>query len=235
MASFLLDISTSAYYVLGVMTVALAVLGFIIYPLIKHIQNMDNIVEKKLSLLPTSTVYEELFNTLKSVNKNNESISEEFQKIKEDVDLLTKELKILNKTELINDMSDIFLEDRENLIGRFSKEVNIIDNDIKKFIEHFRYSFESSTRVQMDNLVLSKIVHTKVLIKLVTEMISCGLIGEVDLNPLKTLISNLEDGFDSVNTEPLKNVIHVSGGYKLLSSNFRSGNMSRLHDEKYND
>jgi len=217
-SSFLLNLSTSAYFVFGASLVIVVCMFLIIVPLMSRIKKLDHIVGEKLSLLPNAKTFEHVLSDLVDQHTINELLVSEYTLTKTQVNSLLEEIKTLNDTHFSETLAEQFAVMCEEKTKNFLEEIEELKTGIIKFADVIRDT-EKLSNLHLTNLVNARIDTTTVLINLIEQLYEKSLIEEVDVRNLKNIKMNLENGLEQVQR---------SSSYSVLDTNRRSGVIERL-------
>jgi len=217
-SEFLLNLSTSAYFVFGASLVIVVCMFLIIVPLMSRIKKLDYIIGEKLSLLPNAKTFENILSDLVDQHTINELLVSEYTLTKTQVNSLLEEIKILNDSRFSETLAERFAEMCEEKTKNFLQEIEELKTGIIRFADVVRDT-EKLSNLHLTNLVNARIDTTTVLINLIEQLHEKSLIDEVDVKNLKTIKMNLENGLEQVQR---------SSSYSVLDTNRRSGVIDRL-------
>jgi len=210
---FIINLSTSAYFALGAVSITVIVVILIITPLMNHVKQLDEVVMKKLSLLPTTDTYSTLFELITDQNVLNEGLLKEYGEIRNSVIKLNEIISGLNgDQEILQHNMDIFIEQMNNL------EISLED-----YTAHLEFNDDKASR-QINSLVKARIDMTTFLIKLI-ESLKASKHIEPDFSG-ETLYAIREEL--RVGVETIKNM-----NYRSHQTNPRSGSVDKLTDFEY--
>jgi len=220
MPSFLLNISSSAYFALGASMVLITCIIIVVIPIMHRMRKLDEIVMEKLALLPTSRTYGTLLNQLVDHSIAHEAILDQYSQITELLSKLQNELEKLSNTDVVEE----FAKACDVKIHTFVETIAELDQRIADFAIHIQDNDQQSG-VQLENLVAARIDTTDFIIKFVEQLTVNGVITDVSIVPLQEIKQNLQKGLDSV---------RKSGNYTVFQSNRKSGRINRFTDvDKY--
>jgi len=210
---FITNISTSAYFALGVVSVTIVIYILVIAPLMNHVKQLDDVIMDKLSLLPTTDTYATLFSIITDQNVFNEGLLKEYEEIRD---------AVLKLNEIISGINGDQDKLRENM-GIFIEQMNNLEMTLEDYASHLEFSTEKTSK-QMNSLVNAKIDTTTFLIKLIDSLKTTKHIDQAfNGEGLYELRENLKVG-----VEIIKNM-----NYKSKQPNPRSGSVDKLTDSEY--
>lgn len=213
MIDFLLNLGTSAYFALGAVSIMIVIWVLIITPLMNQITSLNNVVMEKLSLLPTTQVYGQLFEVITDQNVNNDALLKEYEIIKQTVSKLT---------DAVNDINH-FQSECDDKMQQFVDSLAHLTILIKEYTTYFEFN-DDRTSTQINSLVRARIDTTTFLIELMeTLQQSKAIPAEFKSSSLYEIREDLRIGFESIKNK----------NYKSNPFNPRSGSIDKLTDFKY--
>lgn len=213
MYEFFVNLASSAYFALGAVSIIVVVLVLIITPIMNHIKQLDEVVMKKLSTLPTTETYATIMGVITDQNINNESMLVEYQLIKESVEKL---IEVVNGLDDFQDTCDVKM-------GKFMAQMNELENRLTEYGNHIEFN-ENRSSIQINSLVKARIETTTFLIKLIDSLKGSSIIdSDLKSTSLYKIREDLRVGYESIK----------NANYTSSDSNPRSGAINKLTDFRY--
>lgn len=213
-------LSSSAYFAMGAVAVTIAVIVFLITPLISQMKQLDKVVMAKLSALPSIETYATLFDIITQQNVYNDGLLREYNSIKKSVDGLTEVVGGLNDFQEACDIKmGKFMSNLDNLKHSLDK----LEDSLEEYTVQLEFNANKSSK-QINSLVRARIGTTSFLINLIdmlktTDNIPSGFNG----SQLYEIREELK-----VDAENIKNMNYISP-----SRNTKSGTVNKLTDSEY--
>ena len=208
-----MNLSSSAYFAMGAVTVTIVVIVLLVAPLVNQMKQLDKVVMDKLSLLPTTDTYSTLFSIITDQNQLNDGLLVEYETIKNHVKNLTTTIGGLND----------FQDTCDTKMTTFLTNIKQLEDSLKQYENILEFNGERSSK-QINSLVTARIETTTFLIELVDMLkqdnkIPSGFNGA----RLYTIREELRIGAESI-----KNM-----NYKGSQYNQKSGTIDKLTNSKY--
>jgi len=220
MFNFLLNISTSTYFVFGASLVLTIFIVLIVLPLINRMKKMDDVLYEKMNLVPNKEDYKILLEEVRDHHDAQANFNNEYSEIKDLINELNTELEKIN----VKDFSNILLDTCDSKIGGLMDDVSVLDERITDFA-NYMHENEKQTSVQIKNLVAARIDAVIFLIKFIEKLKESNVIEYIDTDPLENIQRKLQKGLDSISG---------GGNYTVFNSNSKSGRVNRFtNDFKY--
>ncbi len=210
---FLINLSTSAYFSLGLVSVTIVIYIFIIIPFVNHMKQLDNVVMEKLSLLPTTETYSTLFAVITDQNVFNDGLVKEYEETKDIIKSLIDVVAQVNADQKsVRTNIDIFLEKMQHL-----------EMSLEDYSAHLEFNEDKNTK-QINSLVQARIDTTTFLIELFESLkVSKSISSDFSDKTLYKIREELRIGVETIK--------HMS--YTSSNINPRSGSVNKVTDSTY--